>query len=956
MQKVSAKSLDGLLPPLLEFLAPTGGDPLVLDTCIVPDLATRRWLSQQFARQTGVAAGVRFVTFGSFESELAESLLDEPTFRAWRRWSPEGLRGLLHRAVAAGPVTRFSEYLAQVSEPQAALWRLGVKFARYAQYREELPAQLRAGEFGWQGELWRRARELNGGFDGAEAAAALSAAILPGSISGRVALFAPRPLPHARARLIDRVAEVAELQCFELTPAASFGEKPEGCYEFHFSHGRLRQVEVLRDVLAQLFQADESLEPRDVVVITPQVRQVAAAVASIKLQAHPAASFRLQTTAGTSGSRGGLTELLLAVLAADHTRFTVAELLQLAAIPAVARKFGFEDLERLDELAQAAEIRFGLDAAHLQGFGLQAFPQNTWAEGLKRLLLGITLSADELATAGTALPVDDEDSGDATLVLALTRFVDALSSWNQTLETATTFTGWVGRAQASLAELALPVGDERRELEDITRELSDLPEAEAGPEMDRRDAAWLIEFQLANRRRRDAFGNGSLTVCDIGEAERIPRKVSVLLGWDADVVPARDPWDGDDLLALDPQPGDPVRSARDQQALFDVVQATSEKLVVICADRSEATNLPVPLSGPINSLLEHAGGTPIRHSLHAFSPEAFQSPASSFDPVAFQQAELLVQARARGVTAAAPAPLRRTSPPLTEVELAELISYFKNAASWLLREAAGLSFGDSVVKEGIELEVDGLAQWSLGDWTLQQRLLGHQPEQIVDALWRSGRVPPRQLGAQVLDTVLGDVAGLCDAATSALGPGWEAAAREPLPIQVSVGGVRVHGQLATVNGQLAEFTYSQLRAKQLIGPWLKYLAAKAAGADVALQLIGRKCQYSSHAGEPAVMPNWPPLSATQAQELLGRFIEVFKVGRDRPLPIEPELAQAAAEHQHDRPDQLERHWKYVDKAWLELYPELSDYRDDREPTLFPGSAPLFFRLAEALYSPMGAES
>ena len=41
--------------------------------------------------------------------------------------------------------------------------------------------------------------------------------------------------------------------------------------EFHACPGRLRQLQIVRDRLLQLLAADDSLEPRDILVMTPQV-------------------------------------------------------------------------------------------------------------------------------------------------------------------------------------------------------------------------------------------------------------------------------------------------------------------------------------------------------------------------------------------------------------------------------------------------------------------------------------------------------------------------------------------------------------------------------------------------------------------------------------------------------------------------------------------------------------
>src|ERR1035437_9263285 len=68
----------------------------------------------------------------------------------------------------------------------------------------------------------------------------------------------------------------------------------------HACHGRTRQVEVLREVVVGLLAADPSLEPRDVLVMCPDVEDFAPIIAAtFSLGAeddaeHPAAKLRVR--------------------------------------------------------------------------------------------------------------------------------------------------------------------------------------------------------------------------------------------------------------------------------------------------------------------------------------------------------------------------------------------------------------------------------------------------------------------------------------------------------------------------------------------------------------------------------------------------------------------------------------------------------------------------------------
>ena len=118
--------------------------------------------------------------------------------------------------------------------------------------------------------------------------------------------------------------------------------------------------------------------------------------------------------------------MLSRVLDLADARMTASDLLDLCALPPVARRFAFseDDLERLGRLVAGSGVRWGLDAEHRRPYGMAAFGQNTWAAGLDRLLLGVTMDEEGEHFIGTALPLDDVDSSDVDLVGRLAELVD----------------------------------------------------------------------------------------------------------------------------------------------------------------------------------------------------------------------------------------------------------------------------------------------------------------------------------------------------------------------------------------------------------------------------------------------------------------------------------------------------------------------------------------------------
>ena len=197
-------------------------------------------------------------------------------------------------------------------------------------------------------------------------------------------------------------------------------------------------------MLLGLLDDDPTLEPRDIVVLCPDIETYAPLIAAtfgLDTGAKPAGRGRLGPTRA-SGHRprvrladrslrrvNPLLSVLDRLLDLAEGRLPASALLDLAASPPVARRFGLsaDDLERTAELVGASGVRWGLDAAHRARYGLGHLGQNTWAAGLDRMLLGVSMDSHGEYFIKTALPLDDVDSSDVDLVGRIAELLDRVA-------------------------------------------------------------------------------------------------------------------------------------------------------------------------------------------------------------------------------------------------------------------------------------------------------------------------------------------------------------------------------------------------------------------------------------------------------------------------------------------------------------------------------------------------
>ena len=427
--------------------------------------------------------------------------------------------------------------------------------------------------------------------------------VLGGAIPGEVEEVLEPPV---RQTLLRRIQDDIRA---DLAPGGS-GERQErpvlepddDSIRVHSCHGRGRQVEVLRDAILHLLEDDPTLEPRDIIVLCPDIENFAPLIQAT-FGAH-GVNDRSEELPGTLEIRladrslrqtNPVMGVLAEVLDLATARMSATEVLDLAGREPVRRRFQFgdEDLFRLEEWVEEACVRWGFDAEHRRAFKLEGIESNTWQSGLERILLGVAMADERQRLFHRALPLDDVDSTDIELAGRLAEFLDRLRSAVDQLSVAATVDVWAGRlADISESLTATAVRDawQRAQLKSLLDELVNEATTDAGVspvELSCDDVRSIVSDRLKGQPTRANFCTGHLTVCTLVPMRSIPHRVVCLLGLDDGSFPRHVERDGDDLTARTPRVGDRDVRSEDRQLLLDALLAARDHLVVTYSGRDE---------------------------------------------------------------------------------------------------------------------------------------------------------------------------------------------------------------------------------------------------------------------------------------------------------------------------------------------------------------------------------
>ncbi|MDT7833654.1 exodeoxyribonuclease V subunit gamma [Aquabacterium sp. OR-4] len=294
-------------------------------------------------------------------------------------------------------------------------------------------------------------------FDGSDSAAAQAHARQLLALGQRIDLFEATPGHSLLAQLQDDIRDLRPLaETRARWPAVDAAR--DRSIQLHITHGPQREVEVLHDQLLQAMAADATLQPRDVIVMVPDIAAYAPHVQAVFGLLPSGDARHIPYSLADQGQRGHdpLLGALEKLLALPQSRLAVSDVLDLLEVPALRRRFAIADdqLPLLRRWLQGANIRWGLHAAQRAALGLPPDqPHNSWDSGLQRMLLGYASGVHGAGEAWLGIePLDEIGGLDAALLGPLVTLLATLERHWQALAEPVSPNAWGERLNALLAD------------------------------------------------------------------------------------------------------------------------------------------------------------------------------------------------------------------------------------------------------------------------------------------------------------------------------------------------------------------------------------------------------------------------------------------------------------------------------------------------------------------------
>jgi exodeoxyribonuclease V gamma subunit len=727
----------------------------------------------------------------------------------------------------------------------------------------------------------------------------------------------------------------------DLTP---LGEHPKAVIErednsivFHSAHSTVRELEVLHDQLLQQLARErpsEALNPRDIIVMVPDIEQMAPAIRAVFGQYKRSDSRFIpfdiaDVSAKTDSPLIGAVDWLLRL---PSQRCRMSDLVDLLEVVPIASRFGIDQaaLPKLTQWMVGAGIRWGLNQAHREDLGLGACEeQNSAWFGLRRMLLGYASGVEPVDTPWAGLraiePYAEVGGLEAELAGSLAQLLQSLVNWWTIASTPATPEVWAKRCRQLLADmLKCQTDPDKQALRALEQGLVAWQDAseQSGfalevPLVVAR-VAWLDAVETPSLNRR--FRAGGVTFCTLMPMRAIPFQVVCLLGMNDGDYPRRGTRSDFDLMGLPgiARPGDRSRRDDDRQLMLEALLSARQAFYVSWCGRNARDNSEQPPSVLVSQLRDYlaaAWGDEVvkmrttQHPLQPFSRQYFEEGSALFTHAREWRAAHTVPDTLEGARSAPTSAISLETfvqDPNVPLTLEQLTRFLRNPVKAFFRQRLQVVFDENPDTDTDEeqfsvngLEQYGLLQELLATATAQTDEVRAQEsvDKALAKLQRSGQLPFNALGEREQQTLGKTLTAMLGAWRSEQAKFPGTAARTSIRIEAGdtvledwIDQLRSSGAAFSADesassevawfdmnpGKLVGGTGKKLSARpeKLLDAWVRTLAIAASGIRAQGIFLGRDG-----------LARIPPFPKEQAIEMLKRLTQLWLEGMRSPLAL-----------------------------------------------------------------------
>ncbi len=696
------------------------------------------------------------------------------------------------------------------------------------------------------------------------------------------------------------------------------GHEAQPSIQIHSCHSPMREIEVLYDNLLYMFEKNQDLLPKDIVVMAPDIETYAPFINAVfngSIDTKNKIPFFISDRSLKNSSH--IIEDFFSLLDLKNSRLGATRIMALMESSGIKEKFGFiiKDIKTARRWIKQTNIRWGKDSSSRVELGLPDFSENTWKSGIDSLLLGYAMGNADSADINRdgfgdrmfakILPYNNFDSGDLNCFGKILGFLDKIFYWADILNSKMNLSSWSIKLKLLLEDF-FPINNETEpEIQVLKKSFDSLIKIQESSGFEKKIELDVIRSFFDNifekSKESSGFITGGVTFCSALPMRSVPFEIVCLLGMNDDAFPRKFKTAGFDIIAKHPRPGDRSGRNDDKYLFLETIISARKKLYISYVGQSIQDNTGIPPSILVSELVDYIARKfknkrendhiIIKQRLQPFSTRYFEGDRYLFSYSEEDFAACTGISERKKERLLISGEISKPSEEWKNIDIESLCLFYANPAKFFMQKRLSLfidknpessdDYSDGYSDDRENFNLGGLDSYLTGNELVDYYFSGSNVKDFLPVQRAKGMLPHGNAGEYIFNEIKADADIFC----KKTGRFTRDPKIDPVDVSLLIEGFRLTGTIGDVyeNGRI-HIRYAKKRAKDLLRNWIFHLAL--------CRIFKKKSQTSCLICKDSA---WEFDYVKESKVILLNLLKLYEKGLSKPLHFFPESSHEFAD-------------------------------------------------------------
>ncbi|CAL4323036.1 RecBCD enzyme subunit RecC [Buchnera aphidicola (Chaitophorus sp. 3695)] len=351
----------------------------------------------------------------------------------------------------------------------------------------------------------------------------------------------------------------------------------------HECHSYLREIEILYDNISYILNTNKNIEPKHIIVKTENIENYIPFIQSVFISENQKNKIPFKIYK-KKFSNSKILYIFNKILELPENKFKSEKILNFLNFSFISKKFliNKKEFKIIKKWIKDTNIRWGIDQNHKKKIHHIPINQNTWNEGIKKIIMGYGVKNYILWKK--ILPYNINEKKEIKILEKILFFIKILKKWRKKLSTKKNIYSWKKIYLQIINDFFYLNVKQKKKIKYIEKEWNIILKNISNSSYKKRISIKIIQYEINKKLKNILTYNKNnyncITFSHFKNFRTIPFKITYILGMNYHEFPKKNIQKHENLLYIDKQNNNYKKNSEEYFMFLELLYFTQKKIFI----------------------------------------------------------------------------------------------------------------------------------------------------------------------------------------------------------------------------------------------------------------------------------------------------------------------------------------------------------------------------------------